>query len=119
MFNYLIGRGHVYKDLMWTYPVGLVHEFFVTASNEEQREKAFSAHVARISSYSSRDLTEKGNKEIEKIWSDLLKPLTSEAKDKVTALGQAKQKTKSENRAANSLFSVAKFKGVALEQPQG
>lgn len=119
MFNYLISRGHTYNDLMWTYPVGLVHEFFVTASKEEQREKAFSAHVARISSYSSRDLTEKGSKEVEKIWSDLLKPLTSDAKDKVTAVGQAQQKTKSDNRAANSLLSVAKFKGVSLGQPQG
>lgn len=99
---------------MWTYPIGLVHEFYEIATQEERRDRAYQAHLSRIASYSSRELSEKGSKQVEKIWSDLLKPLVSETK-KPTA---TEDKLKTRNSAANNLFSVGKMHTVSLAKKQ-
>ncbi len=109
-----MARGHTYNDLMWVYPIGLVHEFYAIAIQEERRDRAYQAHLARIASYSSRELSEKGSKQVEKIWTDLLKPLVSEV-NKPTA---AEDKLQTSNKAASNLFSVGKMHTVTLDKKQ-
>lgn len=99
---------------MWSYSIMLVYEFYGLAVEEERRDKAFSAHVARLASYSSRDLSEKGAKTIEQRWTDLQKSLVKGSQEKAKPSSQEGMK-KVENRAAGNLFGVAKFKPIKMK----
>jgi len=100
--------------LLWEYPIGLVHEYYAIAIQEERREKAYNAHVARIASYSARELSEKGSKQVEKIWSDLLKPLAQKQDSK----SSTDEKLKTSNSAAKSIFGVGKMHTVTFAKQQ-
>ena len=118
IFSYLVTNGHAYHDVLWTYPIDLVYNFYHTAIANEQRSMAYLGSLARVASYSARDLTKEGSKKIEEIWSDLLKPLSSSGKR-----GNAKNQNQSMstgNKAADGLFSTGQFKAVKMAvKPDG
>ncbi len=100
---------------MWTYPIDLVYNFYHTAVANEQRNMAFVSGLARIASYSARDLFKEGAKSIEKLWSDYTKPLVSpKARGAATTQNSTMQ---TGNKAADGLFGSGKFQAVRLAEP--
>lgn len=73
----------MYKDVLWEYPIDLVYAFYDASTRHEQDHIALQVHLARINSYSSRELDKKGSKEIEKMWKSLSEPYTKRAKKPV------------------------------------
>lgn len=111
IFSYLVERGHAYNDVLWTYPIDLVYNFYHTAVANEQRQMAYLGSIARIASYSARDLTKDGSKKIEAIWTDLLKPLSDQKR------GSTKPQNGAMNtghKAADGLFGSGKFTAVKM-----
>lgn len=98
---------------MWTYPIDLVYNFYNIAATHEQRNMGFLCGLARVTSYSSRDLSKEGAKTVEKLWSDYTKPLMGST----TKRGNATQKGKMDtgNTAANNLFASGQFQAVKMD----
>lgn len=98
---------------MWVYPIDLVYNFYHIASTNDRHSRAFLSQLARISAYTARDLTKEGSKEVEKLWSEMQKPLLSTKKKGATPANQTGMKTG--NKAADAMFSVGRFQPVMSE----
>lgn len=103
---------------MWVYPIDLVYNFYHIASTNEQRHLSVVANLARITAYTARDLTKEGSKEVEKLWSEFMKPLSGSSKKGATPATQ-KAGMKTGNRAADAMFSVGRFQAVKSEPSDG
>ena len=103
---------------MWVYPIDLVYNFYHIASTNEQRHLSVISNLARITAYTARDLTKDGSKEVEKLWSEFMKPLAGSNKKGATPASQ-KAGAKTGNKAADAMFAVGRFQAVQSEPSDG
>lgn len=68
-----MSEGHSYHDLLWVYPIELVHKFYSLAVRKQQRNMHRLAGVLQLVGYSARSLDKKGDNSIRDAWQKIFK----------------------------------------------
>jgi len=109
-----VAVGHSYHDLLWVYPIELVHKFYALAMRRQQRELARLGSMLQLTGYTARALDKKGDASLSEAWKKFFKGCAA-VEHAVTRTMQ-----RSTRPVSASVVSEANKKKIseAAEQPQ-